>query len=170
MVYYGLAFGDHLMCVDAATSITSGPPWNGHTYADLTQSVSTPFIVHQDPSHSTESAIFLRCSKLSCGLEFEVNGVWYLWDPSSSDTRGGAGAMILSRDGHRSGAPTPTPVGGRRLQATSSGGWGTGGVQGNANGDDDYDGTEDVVTVSVFSHQVREWRTRVGWGNCSSCF
>lgn len=89
------------------------------------------------------------------------NGAWYLWDPSSSDTTGGAGAMVFSRDGHRSGAPTPTPADGRRLQATSYEGWGVGAAQGNANDDDDYDGVEDVVTVSVFSHQVRGWRARV---------
>lgn len=87
------------------------------------------------------------------------NGGWYLLDPSSIDTEsgtgGGAGAMGFSRDVHHSGAPTPTPANGRRLQATSSGGWGTGGVQGNANDDHDDDGTEDKVTVSVFSHQVR---------------
>ena len=56
----------------------------------------------KNPSHTAEALFELRCSKLSCGLEYQLNddGVWHLWD---------AAAAVAAAVEH-TGSPTPAPA------------------------------------------------------------
>lgn len=140
--------------------------------------------VPQDPSHSAENLIVLRCSKLSCGMEYQLSGdgIWHQWDATDA----------VVEHSHRSRAPTPAPALGALVPSAYSGENGSGdddqndGGDGNGNGDgeqgyggmgagdegaegdeaedsseeddDDDDGSgdgEDEVTVDITAEQVR---------------
>ncbi|CAB1108211.1 unnamed protein product [Ectocarpus sp. CCAP 1310/34] len=119
----------------------------------------------QNPSHSAEAIFVLRCSKLSCGLEYQLNddGVWRLWVAAAADVE----------HTHSSRAPTPAPAVAHMLGSGSDDeGGGAGADSGDggsdAAGDDEGDGGEepaedveeeeeeenDTVFVGITAQQV----------------
>lgn len=91
-----------------------------------------PFASQQDPSHSAGALFVLRCSKLLCALEYQLNddGVWHEWDAAEEDVE----------HAHASRAPTPAPSMGELTDSSGSpelysdGSDGGGGSSGGGNG------------------------------------
>ncbi|CAN0480656.1 unnamed protein product, partial [Ectocarpus sp. 12 AP-2014] len=117
----------------------------------------------QNPSHSAEAIFVLRCSKLSCGLEYQLNddGVWRLWVAAAAEVE----------HTHSSRAPTPAPAIAHMLGSGSDdegGGAGADSGDGGSDGagDDEGDGGEepaedggeeednDTVFVRITAQQV----------------